>query len=444
MRVFSNLLFVVSVAGLALSIWLAPQKRAEAARSTERGLVISDPLERGRLGREQKALGLSRSGFEAALATDPTNAEAINGLMESGVRLGAVTIGRPGVGETIAQALSPYLENYATSDPAGDALEAALQEYVQLRLTNKWYLVRGATGMFLAGRGEEIGFTELRSLMSQGPFWREYFPAVLRHTPAWVGVEPIVRTYLEGNDPASRALAGITLMTYRRFYGVGEDLCSKHRRAIGESILRTKSSMLPDPNDSTPDHVGGLTLLALALYDTPTTDRIVERMRAVEHPYLPRVVALAKLWAGFGDFTKVDFDNPRYSSWTSMEREYYYRGALLRYAEYVGAGEREKATALLEGPIADALVAATDSVRVNARRMLAAVHPDRSEFFHREMYEAGGVQRVFGAFGVPNADLVGSLLPALTSPDPAISTLASVGLLRGDKPSPIQMPTPKE
>ncbi|MHC4940228.1 MAG: hypothetical protein ACYTHK_14880 [Planctomycetota bacterium] len=444
MRVFGNVLLVASLAGLGVSIWIAPTLRGEAQRAAEAGLVIEDPLERGRKGDTEQALGLALGGFEQVLADEPENAEAILGSLRAGARLSATTIGRPGIGERIAKAIAPYALHHERVDPQGDALEEAMQEYIRLRLENKWYLVRGTTGTFLAGRGMERGNQEVRSLMSQGPYWREYFPAVLRYLPGWEGAEPIVRQYLEGSDLAGRAVAGMALMVYRRLYGVGDELWTLHRAAIGEAILRTRNSMLPDANDYLPDHPGGLTLLALALYDTPTSDRIVEKMTPAEHPYLPRVVALAKLWAGFGDFSAIDFGDPRYSTWNDPERTFYYMGALFRYAELVRAGKNARANELLEGTIADALVGPSDTVRVMARRILAAVHPERSVAYHRELYEAGGIQRVFGYFGIPDGDRIQALLPALMAPDPAISTLAAVGLLRGDNPSPIQLPTPKE
>ena len=313
MRVFTNILLLLSIVVLGLSAWLGPRFRADRDASIDTSsLLIADPMARARLGEQERALGLTLRGYEAVLKADPTNAEATNGIMRAAVRLSAVAMGQQGISHILLGAFEQYVGNRAVTDPDGEQLNTALGNWIELRRHHEWFLARAAVGMWLAARGDARGIEDLDDLSRKGPFWREYFPYVQRYRPDWGGVEAQVRHWLEGSDLMARIYAGVTLMTYRRLYGVGDDLWSRHKRAIGDALLESASAMRPNPDHDRAETPGGLTLLGLALFDSPTTDRMIKKMQPIEHPYLGRVVILAKLWSGAMPFSDVDFDNRRY------------------------------------------------------------------------------------------------------------------------------------
>jgi hypothetical protein len=440
MRVFSNVLLVAALASLGVSIWFAPRVRGAGGAVDTSGLILSDPLERGRWGDEHGALGVAISGYGSLAESEPGHPEATNGLMRAAARLAGVGLGNPALSGLLVKAFSFYVEHHRAADPDGAQLDAAIREFARIRGNHPWYVARAGLAMFLLSKDAERANAILDELMKQGPLWREWFPAVQRHLPAWHGIESNVRHHLEHADRGARVFAGVTLMMYRRIYDVGNELWEQHREAIGKALLDSLASMMPDGSESYPSSQSGMVLLGLALYDSPASIRIVERLKPVDHPYLPRVVTLAKLWAGLKPFSSVDFEDRRYDAWSPGEREFFYRGALLYYAKLVREGRDEEARAMREGVIADALVEQADVIKIMARRSLAAVHPDQSEQFHRAMYEAGAIQRVYGAFGLPDADRVSAMLPALSAPDPGISALAAVGLLPPRDVPPIQMP----
>ena len=440
MRVFGNVLLLATLLALGLSAWFAPRVRDAAPGIDTSALVVADPMERGRKGEAWEALGVALSGYREVLAERPGEPEATKGLLRAATRLGASALGYRGLSQQLLEAFELYVRHRETADPGGEALAEAVDRFVDIRARHKWYVGRAALAMFLIGKGDARGREILDDLSAQADLWKEWFPFVQRNLPAWDGLAPVLRTFLEHKKPGARIYAAVTLMTYRRLWGAGGDLWERYRDEIGETLLRAHAAMTPNEYETHPTSPGGMTLLGLALYGTPETRRIVAELRPIDHPYLARTVVLAKLWAGLTPFSEIDFQDKRYEAWYELEREAYYRGALLRYAELVGAGDMEEARKLLEGPIADAIVTGADYVRIGMRRGLAAVHPDRSEEIHRALYDAGAVQRVYGVFGLPGVDRVAALLPALSAPGPDVSGLAAVGLMPPRDRSPIQMP----
>ena len=430
---------------LAVSIWYAPRVREERMRlDATPKLALDDPVERAQLGEKERSLGLMLRGYEAALQADPENLEAAKGLVRAGIILSAVAPGQRDVQPVLLGVAEVYRRTADRIDPDGAFVDAALEDWIRIRRANSWFLARASLEIWLAARGVEESQKELAGYQDRGPFHLEFFPYCQRELPAWRGVAPIVEKCLEGTDLGARVGAGVTLMIYRRLYGLGEDLWEKHRRAIGDALIEAKGSMRPNPDQRTGGSIGGQILLGLALYDDPTTDRIIARMKPVAHPYLGRIVTVAQCWSGAVPFESIDFEDRRYNVWYSETREWYFRGVLLRYAKLVAEGRTEEAKKLYDDRVEMALVYPHTQIRSFAHRALAAVHPERSAELHRGMLDMGGLLSVYGALGVPGTNLYLALLPALSSPDPGLTTLAAVGMRKLDAPPPIQLPVTQE
>ena len=144
------------------------------------------------------------------------------------------------------------------------------------------------------------------------------------------------------------------------------------------------------------------------------------------------------------DFQDIDFNNVRFSDWYPQTKEYFYRGVFFRYAELLKEGKLTEAQKLYDNRIEEALIHGATDVRVFAHRALAAIVPERSLELHKKLLESGGIASIYGAFGVPDAPVFTTLIPALSSPDPGFTALAAVGLRKLDAPPPIQLPIAKE
>jgi len=440
MRISGSLPVIGSLVLLVISAVWAPRVRETARSPADFAAVIADPLERGRFGLREHAQGVALGAFAEILAKEPAHAEAANGIMLAATRLAAAAVGQRELSRELVAAFLLYVAHHEEVDPDRRHLEAAIEEFVDTRCKHQWYVGRAALAMFLLGREDPRGMEIVEDLMSQADLYKEWLPRVQVYLPNLSGLAPVLERHLTMQDRGARIFAGVTLMLYRRIWGIGDELWEKYGDEIGRSLLAEYRAMVPGPDAGNPGSLGGMTLLGLALYDSEEARAIVEKMKRVDHPDLVRVVMLAKLWAGFLPFDQIDFEDPRYSAWQPDEIDAFYRGGLLRYAQLVRADRMDEARKLREGVVADALVAQSQAIRVIARRTLAAVHPEDAPAIYRQLYESGAIQRVYGVFGVPGADPVEALLPALSAPDPGISALAAAALLPPAGRSPVQMP----
>ena len=436
---------IFAVVLLAASAWFAPKIRSERlAAPAGPQFGISDPRERARIGEKEKALGLIVRGYEETLAANPDDIEAARGFVRGGVLLSAVSVGQRDVRHVVEAATQVYVANALRIDPDGELLDKFIQEWIAIRRANPWFLAHASIDIWMASRGGAEEQANLQKFLTMGPFWREYFPYCQRQLPSWIGVEPMVRVCLETGELSAQISAAVTLMMYRRIYGLGEELWQKHKRAIGDALIEGKSAMTPNADIRAGGSTGGQVLLGLALYDDPTTQRIVARLKPIEHPYLGRIVTIAKCWSGAIPLESIDFEDRRYNVWYPETREFYFRGVMLRYKRLIEEGKTKEAQKLYDSRVELALISGTTDIRIFSHRVLAATHPERSIELHRSLLTAGGLSSLFGVHGVPGASLPTTLLPGLSAPDPGFTALAAVALCKLDGPPPIQMPITKQ
>jgi hypothetical protein len=432
---------------LVASAWLAPKLHSERQNaSAGPKFGIDDPKERAAAGEREKALGLMLRGYEEILLKDPSDIEAARGFVRGGVILSAVSLGQRDVRHVVMAATQVYANNAKLIDPDGDLMERIIQEWIAIRRANSWFLAHASIDIWMASRDVKESQDTLVAFVQKkmGPFWREYFPYCQRHLPSWCGVEPMIRVCLEEGELAAQVNAAVTLMMYRRIYGLGEELWQKHKRAIGAALIQAKSAMTPNADVRSGGSVGGQVLLGLALYDDPTTQRIIARLKPIEHPYLGRIVTVAQCWSGAIPLESIDFEDRRYNVWYPETREFYFRGVMLRYKRLIEQNKLEEAKKLYDSRVELALISGTTDIRIFSHRVLAATHPERSVELHKSLLDAGGISSVYGVHGVPGASLAETSLPALSAPDPGFTALAAVGLCRLDGPPPIQLPVAKQ
>ena len=435
---------------MATAIWAYRDYNQREGQVDPTHLFADGPAERARLGEEERALGLAMTAYQEMLESDPENAQAQLGLFRASMRTSGVAPQRSDASEVLRGVIGNYLERRERIDPDETVLQQCLHEWIELRMHHDWYLARASVAMWLATRGNKEAFEEIKDLNRQGPFFRDHFAYAQRYMPNWTGIAPLVEQYLQADDIVARIYAGVTLLQYNRIYGVGQDLLDRHRSTLRASFIEAKANLRPDMGDNTPSTPGGQTLLGLALLGTKDTRRILERMSPMEHPYLAAVLANARLWAGLDPIEKVDFEKPKYRSWSPVDQEFYFRGAMMRFIDLVRR-ERAESDPAKKAKLAEQLNVMRDIadrarffgmtvVRLNAARVYAAAYPEDSSKIHRELLAAGGAESIFGAMVLPRAERIPHLLPVLSALTPDYSSLAAAAMLTPDAVSPIQMP----
>ncbi|MHC4953970.1 MAG: hypothetical protein ACYTGZ_08770 [Planctomycetota bacterium] len=441
---------------IASAIWAPQRHAARQAEIDTSGLIVADPRQRAATGEKDRALGLAMTAYREILEKDPSDAEALLGLFRASLRLGGVVPRQPGIMELLQSIAVQYSEQRDHIDPDGTVLQEAVGDWIQLRLTHEWYLARASLAIWLVSRGDQRGYDEILDLIRQGPFWRDYFSYCQRVLPNWVGVERLVRHFLEDatDNVEARLYASVTLLYYNRLYGVGGELLKKHRGAIRTMFIEWKTAMMPELHDNSSLTPGGQLMLGLALIQDKDARRILARMRVLDHPYLATALGSARLWAGIDSLDKVDTKGRAFEQLFPLERETFFRGVLLLYADHV---RQERATVDptkkarlvakrkkpggLEQLVEMARFSPETPVRVLATRVLAQIFPERAKEFHDKLIQAGGVDSLYGSMMLPFDERVPLLLPAVSSSQIDVAALAITGLLRTDGPVPIQMPT---
>jgi len=447
MRILLTLSLVLFVGS---AIWAPRKFRDRRPEIDTSALAVGTPEERAAQAEKEHALGPAILAYREILEKDPKNLDALRGMFRATVRLGAAAPRQPDIADILQQVARQYLAALPAIDPDGSLLQDSLRDWVDVRLHHSWYLARGAISMWLESRGEQAAYDEIRDLMRQGPFWRDYYSYCQRYMPEWAGVARFVDADLVGNNQEARIYAAVTLLTYNRLYLVGEDMMKKHGRLLRDVLIEAKADMQPNIHDNSPGTPGGQTILGLALLRDKDARRILARMRLLDHPYLSRVLENARFWAGLDPWEKADFESRGYEHWYPIDHEMYFRGAMFYYADVLRRARAETDPAKKSKLTADvkrmsvlvetAMYFKMTSVSLLARRTQAALFPKQSEAIHRKMIEQGGVDSVFGAMAMPLEERIPILLPAMSSRQPDISSLAVAGMLRLDAPGPLQLP----
>jgi len=446
-----RILLILSLLALVASAVMAPMHfKAREGTIDASSLEVKAARARAAQADEERALGTAILAYNEILEASPGDLDAIRGLFRATVRLSAVAPRQPAVAEIIQGVAMAYLQSLPDVDPDAQVVHNALREWVDLRLHNPWFIARATVATWLSARGDQAGYDEIRKLMSLGPFHINYYGFAQRMFPNWVGVELHVKKDLESKREDYRLYAGVTLLMYNRAYGVGEELLKKYRTSIRDTLIRASAKLVPDSGDNSSVTPGGQTILGLALLQDRDARRILVRMRALDHPYLARVLEVARFWAGLDPWEMADFDSRRYDHWYPSDHEAYYQGALIAYGDLVRAARAETdptAKAKLEASakklsviVENATYVKATTVKVMARRLLAATFPEQSDAIHRELIDQGGVDSIYGAMALPLKERLPFLLPAITAGSPDNAALAIVGLLDMDAPVPIQMP----
>ncbi|MEM8883957.1 MAG: hypothetical protein AAGD14_07815 [Planctomycetota bacterium] len=439
MRVFRLLFPLLALGLLGWSLWAAPNhRRAREAGIDLTGVIYESAQQRADEGEKARALGVALRGYEELLVESPEDVEAMRGLIRNGLTLSAVALGQADLTPVMGAIEEVFRKNREKIDPDGARLQEWMRTWVRLRREHISFLGPAAVNIWMAARGEERGRDELVAYTKKGPFHLEFLTYAIYQLPNWTGVEPIVKLYLEGESLEGRVFAGVTLMVYRRLYGVGDELWERHKGDIGAALVESKSKMRPDPNQDAPRSPGGMTLLGLALYPSDAARRIVARTQPVQHPYLAKVVTLAQCWAGLKPFESIDFESREYSVWLPHYVESYFMGLYLHYAELRRTGKRVSTP--MEELVDLGTIHPTTNIRIWANRALAAIHPERSREIHDQLRQAGGLPGVYGIQAFPDLDRVPYLFPALAVPEPGTNALAAVSLLDMDAPPPIMLP----
>ena len=446
-----RILLTLSLLALVASAVMAPRHfNAREGTPDASSLILKDARERAALAEKEVALGTAILAYNEILESDPGDLDAIRGLLRATTRLGAAAPRQPHIAEIIQGVAMAYLKSLPEVDPDGTILQECLTEWVKIRVDHPWYIARAAVGIWLGSRGDPRGYEAIRHLMKLGPFHPFYYSHCQRYFPNWLGVEKHVVTDLESEHDDVRVYAGVTLLLYNRLYGVGEELLEKHRSAIRSTLFKYFTSLVPDEADNSSFTPGGQTILGLALLRDKHARRMIARMTRLEYPHLASVVENARFWTGLDPWEKANFESRRYDHWFPLDHETYYLGVFIAYGDLVREireatdpeqkrklEERAKKLSVL---IENATYMKMTTVKVMARRALAAIFPERSLEIHRELIDQGGVDSLYGAMALPLEQRLPYLLPALTAGDPDNASLAIVGLLDIAAPVPIQMP----
>jgi len=447
MRILLPLSILVLVAS---AVWAPLEFRAREPQVDTSGLELGTARERAARAEKDRAIGPALHAYQDLRTEDPNDLEALRGLLRATLRLSASMPRQSDIGEALQRVATDYLAALPEVDPDGSLLQESLREWVDIRIHHDWYLARAAVAMWLASRNDPAGRDEILDLMRRGPFWRNYYSYCQRFYPGWSGVEGFVREHLASDDDDKRIYAAVTLLIYHRIWGVGDDLLKQHGRAIRDLLIKAKAELEPSQYDSQPGTPGGQTILGLALLRDRDSRRILASMRLLDHPYLARVLEIARFWAGIDPWEKADFDSRKYETWYPSDHEAYFLGVMIAYADVVRRArvetdpKKKEALDARAKKLAVLVETATffrmTSVQILARRTRAAIFPDQSEAIHRELIDQGGIDSIFGAMALPLDERIRLLLPAVSAQSPDYAGLAVAGMLRMDAPMPIQMP----
>ena len=435
------LLGLVAV-GLAASAHYAPRLHAERPGSLPlEGFVTDDPIERAAWGDEHRSLGSALSGYEEAHAASGDD-ELLRQRIRVGLLIGAVALGQPGLHELVRVQTTDYLERRGEIDPDGTFIRGVVREWLDERVNFDWlhrqgFYSRASASIYLSARRQEAGRKMLWTLVSEGRFYREFFPYVRRKHPSWPAVEPLVRHYLEKGGLGGlggRVEAGVTLLDYYVLFGVGKELLDRWlpdiRDAIREMRVRLRSG---EPDDETsaigPHAILGLAMLANLGY--PEERRALER--AEIHRYGPVANVLRVAWIETG---KLSFESHRPGSRDFdllLEASDFYsraaahRAALIRRGLLDGKQEElARLLAILEAGFDGAHM----PTRVYCLHALVAIDDELGQRLARRAVDERSVISVTAGVLLDDVkDRVAVFLPALMSPMPDTSALAAASLL---------------
>ena len=431
----------LAAVGLVASLILAPRH----ARGIDEDLFWDeDPARRAARGEKEGALGVTLSGYED-LYDATRDLEALRNRIRTGMLIGAVAMGQEGLEALVIAQTKSYLQHRKELDPDGSFLQEVLERWVHERVNFDWKTQRGfyartSTAMFLAARGDPIGSDMLRKLVQQGRFYTEYLPfARVRH-PGWLGVEPVVRMYLEKDDLGGRVEAGATLLDYYILFGEGGDLWEQYRENIRSAFAELRRRVLAFARDPVTIGSGATAMIGIAMIGMLGFEKerkIIARDRPTMYAGLTDIVKVARIWIGVDGFDKYEQTSLAFRDLETRAKEQYYSAAAHRLAAMHRGliegteEEREKLSDLLEAAFDET----SNVTRALALQTLVSLKAERAPVLLRRALVGRGAFAIDAAALADGLeDPVAIFLPALRTPEPDYAALAAVSLLdRGER-----------
>ncbi|MHC5051098.1 MAG: hypothetical protein ACYTGK_10880, partial [Planctomycetota bacterium] len=426
-----------AVIGVVLSLVLAPR---HAAGIDEEFFWDADPARRAARGEEEGSLGVTLAGYED-LYDATGDLDALRGRVRTGILIGAVALGQPGLDELVMSQVDAYLAQRAELDPDGTFLQEVLEKWVHERLHFDWrtrpgFYARSSTAMFLAARGDPAGRDMLLKLMGEGGFYTEFFPYIRARHPGWGAVEPVLRTYLEKGTLASRVEAGTTLLDYYTLFGVGEDLWKEHGETIRAAFLAMRKQVLAFSQDFATVGSGGTALVGIAMLGMLGYEeerKIITRDRPAAYGGHIDLMKIARVWIGLDGFEKYEQTTREYRDLEPRAKEQYYAAAAHRLAAMHRGliegteEEREQLTRLLEAAFDETY----NVTRALAMQTLVTIGAEEAPpLLRRAIVGRGGLALDAATLRDDLEDPVAIYLPALRTQEPDYSALAAVSLLK--------------
>jgi hypothetical protein len=426
----------LAVVALAASVVLAPRY---ARGIDEEFFWDTDPARRAARGEEEGSLGVILAGNED-LFQATGDLDALRKRIRTGMLLGAVAMGQPGLDQLVMTQVDDYMARREELDPDGTFLQEIIEKWVHERVHFDWrtrpgFYARASTSMFLAARGDPVGRDMLMTLMDQGGFYTEFFPYVRARHPGWGGVEPVLRRYLEKGTLAARIEAGVTLLDYYILFGVGGDLWEEFGAKVRAAFLEMRRRVLGFAQDQETVGSGGTALIGIAMVGMLGSEkerRIITRDRPASYGGHVDLMKIARVWIGLDGFEKYEQTSVKFRDLEPRAKTQYYAAAAHRLAAMHrgliegSEEERQQLTRLLEAAFDE-----TNNVtRVLALQTLVSLGAEQAPVLLQRAINGRGGFAIDAATLAGNVeDPVAIFLPVLRTREPDYSALAAVNLL---------------
>ena len=438
-----RLVAVLATLILAASAWYAPTIRAgKTASFAASEFAVSDPAERVRIGKKERALGIQLAGYDELINGGSKDPAHRLGRIRIGILLGAAVDAHKGLGELVQAQIRDYIEHRETIDPDGSFIRELMRDWIRLKTQNPdHFYQRVAVLIFRAAAGEKDALTELLKYNERGPFYSQFFPFVRSHFLRWNVVEPFVKYQLErldDKDIYGFVEASYTLLLYESIFGVGTELLDSNLDEIRDAMKTVYGRLArPDPTNRLLIGAGvsvlrGMTILALR--GDRDFRKILIQAEPVEMPYHLEYLAVAKTALG-------PLPRPGQREFDGLEPEL--QTFLFRIAA-VRAGLIRRALGSNDDPaLADQLDAMLKFVRVGYQTaaplargpmllMLCKVGTDADRARIDEALVGGNIPALVASSLKRPEDPIRLMLPAINSPLTWPGALAAVSISSGN------------